>query len=100
MLELKDYCEDISAEFACQWDMFCLTCWCNCQFSDLEDFDVEAAIKKKQQTQKKVSQARLENRYPKRNIKTTNYADLEIPDDDHFLCKQFDIENSLCTNVN
>ena len=60
---------------------------------DLEHFDVEAAKQmkackgKKGRKKDKYRPEFLENRYPKRDIPKTNYADIEIPDDDHFLCK-------------
>ena len=59
-------------------------------FLDLDEFDEEAVNNKKRgQKPKKVSQAVLVNRYPKRNIPVTNYADIEVPDDDHFLCTYY-----------
>ena len=42
---------------------------------------------KEKKKPKKVSWAKLVRRYPRRNIAVKNYADLEVPDDDHFFCK-------------
>ena len=65
---------------------------CRVDFSELADFDMEAA--RQSLYGKKVNKVKnlkppviVKNRYPKRNIPATNYADIEVPDDDHYLCK-------------